>query len=345
MVGMRLVAILCLAAAFAQPAIEKVLLAEMGRRAIPGLSFASGEGGEPVRTVALGMADMENLTPLRAASVFRLASVSKPFTAVAALQLAEAGRLDLDAEVQRYLPAFPLKQWPIKIRHLLCHQSGVRHYRPGEIDSVEHFSNVQAPLRLFAADPLLHPPGSKYLYSTYGYNLLGAVVEAAAGRPFVEYVRERILQPAGITSMTPDNTFAIVPNRVRGYRKAKDGGLENCALADTSNKIPGGGWVANAEDLVRFGRALLAGNLLSSESVSKMWTAQRLADGSTTTYGLGWNVSSFRGSLMLTHTGGQQGASTILVIVPERRIVFAILTNLEDAGIAALAGEVLKAWP
>ena len=318
--------------AAAVESIPRVVSEAMQRRHIPAVSVAVWEGEGPVWASAWGFADVENFTPATPATVFRIGSVSKPFTAVAALQLVEEGKLDLAAEVQRYVPSFPRKRWPVTVRELLCHQAGIRNYGAGEFDSTRHYGSLGEAIQIFARDPLQQEPGTKYAYTTYGFNLAGAAVEGAAGVPFAEQVKKRILEPAGAERMQPDDVYRIVPYRAHGYRTRSDGTLENCALADTSNKLPGGGWLATAADLVEFGRAILQGKLLKPESVEAMWTPQKLASGEATGYGLGWGLYRQEALLVAEHSGTQQGIKSHLLIVPERRLVIAVLTNLEESG-------------
>jgi CubicO group peptidase (beta-lactamase class C family) len=323
-------------------AIEALAAQAMARDRIPAVSIAATLPDGTVFAGAWGMTDLENFVPATPRSIFRLASVSKPFTAAAAMLLAEEGKLDLDAPVQKYLPDYPRKQWPVTVRLLLGHLAGVRHYAGDEIHSTRRFRSLADGLKIFSADDLANEPGTKYLYSTYGYNLAGAVVEAAAGQPFPEFVRQRILIPAGGVSMRPDDVFALIPSRARGYRRRAGGEVENCGLADTSYKIPGGGWVATASDVARFAQALLQGKILSPRSLETMWTPQRLQDGRPTGYGLGWSVNRFAERRVLEHGGGQQGASTYLAVAPEGGAAVCVLTNLEGAPAGQIAREVLR---
>jgi CubicO group peptidase (beta-lactamase class C family) len=325
-----------------EAALEQAAAAGISAARIPGLSVAVASGQGPVWTRAWGFSDLENHVVATPRTVFRLASISKPFTATAAMALVERGQLDLDAEVQTYV-AFPRKKWPLTTRHLLGNQGGIRHYKGSDFNSTRHYSSVLESLLIFALDPLEHQPGSKYLYSTYGFNLAGAVVERAAKKDYASFVRETILTPAGVESMRPDDVFAVIPYRARGYRARRDGAIENCDLADTSNKLPGGGWLATAEDLVLFARALMAGKILSRQSLEAMWTRQKLSNGETTGYGLGWNIAEVDGVTVVQHSGGQQGANTHLLLAPEKGIAIAVLSNMENAGTPAIANQMLKA--
>ncbi|MBA3974700.1 MAG: hypothetical protein C0504_10860 [Candidatus Solibacter sp.] len=324
-----------------EAALVQAAAAGISAARIPGLSVAVASGDGPVWTRAWGFSDLENHVIATPRTAFRLASISKTFTATAAMVLVEKGQLDLDAEVQSYVP-FPKKQWPVTTRRLLANQSGIRHYRGNDFNSTRHYSGVLESLLIFAMDPLEHQPGSKYLYSTYGFNLAGAVVERAAKIDYAGFVRETILVPAGVESIRPDDTHALIPYRARGYRARKDGTIENCDLADTSNKLPGGGWLATAGDLVLYARALLAGQIVSRQSLETMWTRQKLSNGETTGYGLGWNIAEAEGVKVVQHSGGQQGANTHLLLAPEKGIAIAVLSNMENGGTSAIAAEMLR---
>jgi serine beta-lactamase-like protein LACTB len=165
--------------------IEKVQTAissEMARQGIPGLSVAIVTDHRIRWSNGYGLADLENFVPATPGTVYRLGSISKTITAVAAMQLVEKGKLDLDAPVQQYVPSFPQKPWPITTRQLLGHLSGIRHYQGDEIDSTRHYVRLLDGLAIFRNDPLLDEPGTKFHYTTYGYTLLGCVIESAAGR-------------------------------------------------------------------------------------------------------------------------------------------------------------------
>ena len=254
---------------------------------IPGLSIAVVEGGVLRLEEAFGYADVENGVPARTDTVYRLASVSKPMTAVAVLRLHERGLLDLDAPVWRYCPDFPEKPWPVTARQLLCHQGGIRHYRPDEPVLARRFETFAEALALFRDDPLVHEPGTQVRYSTYGYNLLGCAAAGAARASFLSLLQETVFAPAGMESTGPDDVRAITPHRAQGYTRDSEGRLFNSALADMSYKVPGGGLAGTAADVARFGSALGSGRLLSPAVLEQMLTKQRVRDGRLTGYGLG----------------------------------------------------------
>lgn len=312
--------------------IETAISAEMSRLQIPGLSVAVATEGEVRWSQGYGLADLENFVPAKSATAYRLGSVSKPITATAIMQLAETGRLDLDAPIRNYVPAFPEKAWPVTTRQLLAHLGGVRHYAEGEFASTRHYASLEEGLAIFKDDPLLHEPGTKFHYTTYGYNLLGTAVEAASGMSFRDYLRANVFKPAGMERTGPDDVFALIPNRAQGYARDPAGELRNSGLTDTSYKIPGGGLISTAPDVARFAVAFQSGALVQKETVSRMLTRQKTRDGKATGYGLGWFLGERDGRREAWHTGGQQRVSTVLYMQPDRRLAVAILTNLEGIG-------------
>lgn len=233
-------------------------------------------------------------------------------------------------------------QWPITTRQLLGHLAGIRHYQGQEIDSTRHYSSLTAGLAIFQNDPLLSEPGTAYHYSTYGYNLLGCVVEGASGISYSDYVRENIFKPAGMDRMRVDDVFTIIPNRAQGYEKARSGELRKSGLADTSYKIPGGGLCSTVEDLARFAIAVQKDTLLKPETRKQMLTRQKLRDGKETSYGLGWGIGGWKGHLMISHGGAQQRVSTYLLMVPDERLAVVVMANLEGAGTGALARRIAE---
>jgi CubicO group peptidase (beta-lactamase class C family) len=201
---------------------------------------------------------------------------------------------------------------------------------------------MEESLQIFAADPLVAKPGAKFNYSTYGYTLLGCVLEGAASEKYVDYVRENIFKPAGMAQTQADDFFSIIPHRTRWYHKDKSGIVRNAGVLDSSYKIPGGGLISSADDMARFEIAILADKLLSRATRDLMWTSLKTADGKLTGYALGWGTSDRIGVHVVAHTGGQQGTSTAFAVVPERRAGVVVLANMDDVNSGRLADEILK---
>jgi serine beta-lactamase-like protein LACTB, mitochondrial len=321
--------------------IEKAISAEMSRQNIPGLSVAIVTDRKLRWSNGYGLADLENNVPAKSATVYRLGSISKSITAIAVMQLAERGKLDLDAPIQKYCPAFPQKQWPITARQLLGHLAGVRHYKgEAEFLSTRHYSSVVEGMDVFKDDPLLHEPGTKYFYTTHGYSILGCAVEGASGMKFADYVLANIFKPAGMDTMRVDDVFEIIPNRAQGYYKNQSGQLRNSTLADTSYKIPGGGFCSTVIDLARFAIAVQTAALVKQGTLEQMWTRQKTLDGKETSYGLGWGLSERNGLKEIQHGGAQQRVTTNLYMIPEKGLAVALMVNIEGASLNALSRQI-----
>jgi serine beta-lactamase-like protein LACTB, mitochondrial len=327
--------------------IEKAVSAFMTANSVPGVSVAVVQHGQPIWSAGFGMSDLEDFTPATSSTLYRLGSISKPITAVAILQLFERGKLNLDAPVQKYCPAFPQKDSPITSRQLLAHLGGIRHYNQdgkGDVpdDSARHFATMEESLQLFAGDPLVAKPGTQFHYSTYGYTLLGCVVEGASSQKYVDFVRENVLRPAGMEHTQADDFFAIVPHRTRWYHKDKSGAVRNAGVLDSSYKIPGGGLISSADDMANFETAILAGKLLRPATQDAMWSAQRTSDGKFTSYGLGWGIADEPGVHTVGHAGSQQGTSTAIMLAPQKSAAVVVLANMDDLDAYALAKSLLE---
>src|ERR1700736_1181585 len=286
--------------------IEKAVSAFMTASSVPGVSVAVVQNGQPIWSSGFGMSDLEDFTPATSSTLYRLGSISKPITAVAILQLYERGKLDLDAPIQKYCPAFPQKDSPITSRQLLAHLGGIRHYNQdgkGDVpdDSARHFATMEESLQLFAADPLVAKPGTQFHYSTYGYTLLGCVLEGASSQKYVDFVRENVFRTAAMEHTQADDFFAIVPHRTRWYHRDKTGAVRNAGVLDSSYKIPGGGLISSADDMANFEAAILAGKLLKPATQEMMLTPQHTSDGKLTAYALGWGVTDKLGIHTVGH--------------------------------------------
>ena len=323
-------------------AVCALIQAAMTRLGIPGLSAAVVMERRLRWSSSFGSADLENFVPAKNVTVYRLASLTKPITATAVLQLVEAGKVDLDAPIQRYVPAFPEKQWPVTVRHLLSHQAGIRNWTDQEFHNTRRFASIGESLGPFKDDPLLFEPGARTQYTSLGYNLLGAVVEGVSGKPFLEYLHEHVFAPAGMDAARGDDALAIIPNRAAGYQMSAGGDLLNSPMSDTSNRTAGGGLVATAEDVARFAIAFQRGTLLKASTAQAAFGRQRTRDRKLTGYGLGWIVASEGDRTEIYHTGGQPRVSTVLYMVPRSGVAVVLLCNLEGVSnpLLALAREV-----
>jgi serine beta-lactamase-like protein LACTB, mitochondrial len=317
---------------------------------IPGMSAAVAVRGRVVWSEGFGLADVERRVPATAETRYRVGSVSKLLTAAALARLVQAGRVDLDAPVQRYAPSFPVKPRPVTLRQLAGHQSGIRHYRiPGDPVGERTFATLAEGLAIFANDTLLFAPGTRYAYSSYGYNLLGVAIEGASGRPFLDAVRELVTRPLALWSVVADHRDSVVRDRTAFYDYGRDQRVVNARWDDASYKWPSGGYLATAADLASFGSAFLAPGFLDERTLQLVFTPQRLASGEATVVGLGWRIGRDSAGRTIYHHGGTSspGGRAMLVVYPAEQVVVAMLANIaaifdeRDAG--RLAG-IFGGW-
>jgi CubicO group peptidase (beta-lactamase class C family) len=327
--------------------IENAVAKFMALNSVPGISVAVVKNGEYVWSAGFGMADLENSVPATSQTLYRLASLSKPITAVAAMQLWQQSKLDLDVPVQKYCPAFPEKsEGPITTRELLGHMAGIRHYHLGpvldpQVGSTKHLKDpIQDGLDFFKNDPLVSKPGAEFHYSTYGYSLIGCVIEGASGGKYVDYVTKAVLAPAGMNSTQVDDRFAVIAHRTRFYQKDESGHVANSDFLDSSYKIPGGGWLSTAEDMAHFEVAMMNDTLVKRSTRDMMWTVRFNKNGKG--YGLGWGAIKQDDTVTMAHGGDQQGSSTFIAIVPEQKLGIVVLTNMEEVDKESLGKDLLK---
>jgi len=298
-------------------------------RGTPGLALAVAVGGRIVYSEGFGFADLEERVPVWPTTKFRIGSISKPLTATALMQLVEAGKIDLDAPVQKYVPSFPDKGAVMTVREVAGHLAGIRHYHGDEMMMQKHYNNVLEGLKIFEDDPLVSPPGTKFNYSSYGFNLLSAVIESASGEPFLTYMQDHVFTPMGLVHTTADHNTQIVEQRSRFYELAKSGHAENAPYVDNSYKWAGGGFLSTAEDLVRFGSVMLKPGFLKEESLRQLFTSQKTTGGELTGYGMGWGIGKTpSGKQIYEHSGGSVGGTSQLVVYPDTHVVVALVTNL-----------------
>jgi len=320
----------------------------MAAKHVPGVSVAVVENGVEEWSGGFGFADLENAVPASPLTLYRLGSISKSLTATATMLLWQQGKLNLDAPVQKYCPAFPQKDTPITTRELMGHLAGIRHYRSDsqddpEVGNTKHFSNpIQAGLDFFKNDPLVAKPGTEFHYSTQGYTVVGCAIQGASGDSYVDYVTRNVLLPSGMAHTVPDDRFAIIPYRTRFYSKDKSGEIRNADFLDSSYKIPGGGWLSSADDMAQFEVAMLNDRIVTRATRELMWTPLKPADGKEDDYGLGWGTGKRSGFFDVGHSGGQQGCSTMFLIVPEKRAGVVVLINQDGAGADELAFDLIK---
>ena len=201
---------------------------------------------------------------------------------------------------------------------------------------------MEESLTLVANDSLVSQPGTAFHYSTYGYTLLGCVLEGAAHEKYLDYMRSSIFGPAGMAVTQADDNSAIIPHRTRWYHREKSGPVQNAGVLDSSYKIPGGGFISSAEDMAHYEEAMLADKLVKRSTRDLLWTGQKTTAGKFTEYGMGWGVSQKFGLNLYGHTGGQQGTSTSITLAPEKRAGIVVLANIDGVDAHGLALQILQ---
>jgi len=338
---------------------RQVVRASVTEQNLPGLSVAVGVGQEIVWAEGFGWADLRTKVLVAPRTRFRIGHVSKALTSAAVGLLIEKGRLHLDDEIQTYVPAFPRKQWPITLRQLMGHIAGVHHYRDtewGDKPSV-HCERASEGLKSFANDPLLFEPETQYRYSTYGWVLVSAAVEAVANEPFSTFMQEQIFKPLGMASTTSDSPKAAVPDRVTSYYQGNLGNLLTTDV-DYSCFAGAGAFLSTPSDLVRFGMAMSrlrqgfgapGGTFLQPDTVSMLQSPQQLTSGKGTDYGLGWMLDTVdlagERTRMVGHASRTiEGASTSFLTFPERGIFVAVTANISFADTRSIALRIAEAF-
>jgi CubicO group peptidase (beta-lactamase class C family) len=256
--------------------------------------------------------------------------------------------------VRSFLPDYPEAGAGISSRQILGHLSGIRHYQPKDVvdgwDS-KHFDTVRASLVTFQDDPLLSAPGEEEHYSTYAFTLLAAILEVAGGASFPELVEREVAHPLGLVTLAVDRRSDVVEGRVAFYDRdgaaaATVAAARNASYLDPSYKWAGGGLVASAEDLARFGAAHLAPGYLSARALAELFTPQRTRSGAEIAVGLSWRLAKDpAGRTIYHHSGSQEGARAFLLVYPEEKLVVALLSNLGGVPAKPLDHAVALAAP
>ena len=310
----------------------------------PGVSVSVAHNGEIVFSQGLGYAEMDNLTPSTSGTVYNIASVSKTMAAVAVMQLVEKGEVNLDDPIQKYVPYFPEKRWPVTVRQILTHTSGIRHYREGEFGEQRykekiHYDSLEAAIAFWKDDTLLFQPGQYWFYSSHASNLMQGIIETVTEMGFEEYLRKHVWEPAGMLSTSFDVPERIVPNRGKGYVRNEKGLLINTIYVDVSYKYAGGGILSTSGDLARFGIALNNGKLLKPETLKKMYAVQvdpvirfnLEGDPQTLDHkqAISWFIRpDIQGREFPSHTGTVKGCRTYLLNYPQEDLVVALIVNV-----------------
>lgn len=291
---------------------------------VVGMSVAVMDKGKLVFDYQTGFSDREREERVTPETRFRLASISKPITAVGAMRLAERGKLDLNVDSRKYIPEWPASTAPVTLAQLLSHTGGFRHYAGGvNPDGRTHFATARDASNVLIKSPLIWEPNTRYSYSTHAFTVVARAMESASGRDFVSYMRREVFPPAGGELDVEDQSLKTPRNRIYEQNGLGVPRL-NTFRDDLSWKYGGGGMESTARGLARWGEAVRTAKLVSPESLKLMSTPRTLKNGTQTEYGLGWDLGEAN---VLQHGGSQPGARTHLMIDLGKQRVVVVLGN------------------
>lgn len=335
---------------------DAALLQSRRRLDAPALSAAVMIDGKQVWAGAIGMADFDAKSPVDLETRFRLGSTSKAINGFALGLLMEARKIDIDRPIRSYLPELPASYDPVTTRLAISHRAGVPDYGfclcfpIWEHRNRRHFEGVREALTVFEQRPLLFTPGEDFQYSSYGANLAGAAIEAAAAKSYGDFIDEAVFKPLGMSHSALDIKAAIDPKRA-GFYEIAEGRYKLAEPVDNSIRYPSGGMLSTPSDMLLLGRAWFEGELLSPATREQLLTIQLLKNGKENPqgYALGMRVAPARKLLegqvqtrMLSHHGTAVGSTSYFAIFPEYRMVVSVMMNKSQENLNALAPEATR---
>lgn len=294
----------------------------------PGASVLIRRDGATILAKSWGLADVERRVMATPHTNYRLASLTKQFTATAIMLLKEDGQLRYDDSIARYLPDLPPAARAVTIRMLLTHTSGLWAYEDFVPDSqTTQVHDADVPALIAHADSGYFPPGSAYRYSNTGYALLALIVEKLSGEPFARFLDDRIFAPLGMThTVAYQSGISTVDDRAFGYT-VDSGRVTRTDQSSTSAVLGDGGIYTSLDDLAKWDAALDAHTLVREEDQREAWTSAVTASGARIGYGFGWFVDSASDGPRLRHYGETRGFTNAILKIPARRLTVVILTN------------------
>lgn len=317
------------------------LVQETYKPAEPGAAVIVVKDGEIIFRKGRGMANLEFGVPIEPDMVFRLGSITKQFTVVAILMLAEQGKLALDDFITKFLPDYPTHDHLITIEHLLTHTSGIKSYTdmPECPPLWRKDLTVQELIDFFKYQPMQFAPGKRWAYNNSGYILLGAIIEKVSGQTYEQFIQQNIFDPLGMKQSYYDSPLRVIPRRVAGYEKGLEGNC-NADYLSMTQPYAAGALASTVDDLAIWDSALYTEQLLKQETLRQAFISHRLTDGSSTAYGYGWAISEYKGHLLIEHGGSIHGFRTHAIRMPDDRVFVAVLSNIGNADSERLAFKI-----
>ncbi len=318
--------------------VDEVVAQQMREQKIPGTSLAVVRDGKVIKAAGYGLANVELNVPVTPQSIFQTGSIGKQITATAVMMLVEDGKVGLDDKLSKYFPE-ALPAWKeITLRHVLTHTSGIPDifgesekdtYTKGILDFRRDYTEDEW-VKRFLALPLDFAPGERFNYSSTGYMLLGPMIQRVTGKPWAEFLQERIFRRLGMTSTRLMSEEDIIANRCAGYRLIA-GRLQNQEwIPNSLNATPDGGHYSTVLDLAKWDAALYGETLLKKASLEQMWSPAKLNSGALFPYGFGWEIADANGHRVVYHTGGNQGFYVSISRYLDDRLTIIVMNNLDE---------------
>lgn len=286
--------------------------------------------GKVIYKKAFGKANLQTGQKMTEDMSFRIGSISKQFTAIAILQLVEQGKISLTDTIQKYVKEYPLKPYPITIENLLTQTSGIINYQaiehPDPAKIRENYTPSQG-IDFFKDEPLQFKPGTKFDYSNSNYYLLGYIIEQVTGKSYSNYLKEHILDPAGLYYTKYIDSHQINQNIANGYSRFDKKGWQNAELQNVTTMYSAGGLISNGDDLSKWHQALSKGILINKSLLRKAHTPYRLSDGTISEYGYGWYIRNIDDEPTIEHGGSTDGYQTDEIYLPNQDIYIVTLFN------------------
>ncbi|HKR12914.1 MAG TPA: serine hydrolase [Pyrinomonadaceae bacterium] len=334
-----LVLLLTLTSAVQADNVDDYVKREMERQHVPGVSVLVIKDGKIVKSQGYGLANVELNVPARPDTVYKIGSVSKQFIATGILLLVQDGKISLDDNVGKFLEGTPETWKTITIRHLLTHTSGIIREAPG-FDAMKMQKDADV-IKTAYGLPLRFAPGEKYEYCNVGYFSLAEIISRVSGKPWPDFLRERVFAPLGMNATRTTNMIEMVPNRANGYIW-RDGKLQNASIYFAVR--PSGAFLSTVLDLAKWDAALDSGKVLKQPTLDQAWTPVRLNNGTTYPYGFGWELTPIAGHKRVNHGGSLPGFRAQLARFVDDKITVIVLTNGDNANAGGIANGVANLY-
>lgn len=312
--------------------VDDYVKRQMEKQHVPGVSIVVIKDAKVIKSQGYGLANVELNVAVTPDTVFKIGSVSKQFIASGIMLLVQDGKISLDDNVGKFLDGSPDTWKPITVRHLLTHTSGIVREAPG-FDPLKIQNDAEV-IKTAYSLPLRFTPGEKYEYCNVGYFTLAEIISKVSGKPWVDFLHERVFGPLGMNSTRPTNMTELVPNRANGY-VWRNGKLQNANIYFALR--PSGAFLSTVSDLAKWDAALQTGNILKQSTLDQMWTPVKLNDGKTHPYGFGWELEPVGGHKRVNHGGSLPGFRAQLARFVDDKVTVVVLTNGDNANAGAIA--------